>query len=207
MTARQTGTKERDIRDLVNGDWKFSLATNVTLLTLRPHRRRTSTASTAAHRPSESKSKLKSSSKRITSSKYTLTTGSFPEQGAKQITDNRYAERTTQSVRELWENTTISTGHLLNNTKKPTHHTKSRWQRSTFPYFSNEVACSRKSGSPSHGSYLENFSCAEEWRTFLWFRFFVCFKFSGFCRLSWLYFTFSFVITKNVNLVSCFNVL
>lgn len=57
--------------------------------------------------------------KRITSSKYTLTTGSFPEQGAKQITDNRYAERTTQSVRELWENTTISTGHPLNNTKKP----------------------------------------------------------------------------------------
>lgn len=91
--------------------------------------------------------------------------------------------------------------------KNPTHHTKSRWQRSTFPYFSNEVACSRKSGSPSHGSYLENFSCAEEWRTFLWFRFFVCFKFSGFSRLSWLYFTFSFVITKNVNLVSCFNVL
>lgn len=136
-------------RDLVNGDWKFSLATNATLLTLRPHRRRTSTASTAAHRPSESKSKLKSSSKRITSSKYTLTTGSFPEQGAKQITDNRYAERTTQSVRELWENTTISTGHLLNNTKKtPMHHTKSRWQRSTFPYFSNEVACSWKSGSP-----------------------------------------------------------
>lgn len=84
-----------------------------------PPLRRTSTASTAAHRPSESKSKLKSSSKRITSSKYTLTTGSFPEQGAKQITDNRYAERTTQSVRELWENTTISTGHPLNNTKKP----------------------------------------------------------------------------------------
>lgn len=180
-------------RDLVNGDWKFSLATNATLLTLRPHRRRTSTASTAAHRPSESKSKLKSSSKRITSSKYTLTTGSFPEQGAKQITDNRYTERTTQSVRELWENTTISTGHLLNNTKKPQCIIlKADDSAPHFPILAMRlhVLGSLDHHIPFHGSYLENFSCAEEWRTFLWFLFFVCFKFSGFSRLSLLYFQF-----------------
>lgn len=124
-----------------------------------------STTSTAAHRPSESKSKLKSSSKRITSSKYTLTTGSFPEQGAKQITDNRYAQRTTQSVRELWENTSMSTGHLLNNTKKPQCIIlKVDDSTAYFPIsaMSFHVLGSLDHHIQSHGSYLENFSCAEE---------------------------------------------
>lgn len=61
---------------------------------------------TAADRPPSSKSQPKSSSKRIRSSIYTLTTGSFPEQGAKQINDKRYSELTThRCLRDLWENT------------------------------------------------------------------------------------------------------
>lgn len=61
---------------------------------------------TAADRPPSSKSQPKSSSKRIRSSIYTPTTGSFPEQGAKQINDKRYSELTThRCLRDLWENT------------------------------------------------------------------------------------------------------
>lgn len=82
-------TQSSGERHLLNTDRMFSPAMNVGVHTRRPHNCRNSTA---ADRPSISKSQPKSSSKRIRSSIYTLTTGSFPEQGAKQITDKRYSE-------------------------------------------------------------------------------------------------------------------
>lgn len=86
--------------------------------------------------------------------------------------------------------------------KNPTHHTKSRWQRSTFPYFSNEVACSQKSGSPYSIPRILSGKLQLCWRVK---NVFVILNLVGFPDC--LYFTFSFVITKNVNLFSCFDVL
>lgn len=63
--------------------------------TRRPHE---CTNRTTADELSISKSEPKSSSKRIRSSKYKLTTGSFPEQPDKPISDKRYSEHSSAAV-------------------------------------------------------------------------------------------------------------
>lgn len=88
---------ERDITNLLKGDWSFSPVISVCVHTRHPHNCRNRTA---ADRLSISKSQLKSSSKRIRSSIYTLAAGSFPEMGAKQITDTVNTQ--TQGKHQEW---------------------------------------------------------------------------------------------------------